>query len=147
MRVVPALLLVFVLGLGLVASACSSSGPADTGTFASTPASVVTSDSGTLRIAFQSSPEATPSRGNNSLRLMVTRVSDGAPVGGLVVDVVPWMLAMGHGSSTKPTVTAGPEVGAYTVSNVDLFMPGLWEIRTTLGGPVTDHAAPQFDVP
>jgi hypothetical protein len=143
MRVVPALFVV----LGLVASACSSSGPADPGTFASTPASVVTSDSGALRIAFQSSPEATPSRGNNSLLLKVTRVSDGAPVGGLVVDVVPWMLAMGHGSSTKPTVAAGPVVGAYTVSNVDLFMPGLWEIRTTIGGPVTDHAAPQFDVP
>ena len=37
---------------------------------------------------------------------------------------------------------------SYDVTNVNLFMPGLWEIRTTIGGAraTSDHVAPQFDI-
>lgn len=47
----------------------------------------------------------------------------------------------------KPTVQAGAEPGVYTVSNVNLYMPGLWEIRATIGGSTQrDHATAQFEV-
>jgi hypothetical protein len=135
------------LALALASGGCGSGSDAtDDGAFAATPAAIVATDAGNYRIALHSAPDAVPSRGNNSLRLVVTRVADGSPATGLTLDVVPWMPAMGHGSSVKPTVEAGSEPGAYIVSNVNLFMPGLWEIRTTIGGETSEHVAPQFEV-
>lgn len=133
--------------LALAGVACSSgSSGADPGAFGVTPAAVVTTDAGSYRVALHSAPDAVPSRGNNTLRFVVTRASDGAPASGLSLDVVPWMPAMGHGASVKPTVAPGAEAGTYIVSNVNLFMPGLWEIRTTIGGETSDHVTAQFDV-
>lgn len=133
--------------LGLAVAACGDSGSADTGTFATTPATVLTTETGRFRIALHSAPDATPSRGVNALRLVVTKVADGTPASGLDVDIVPWMPAMGHGASVKPSVTPATDPGVYTVSNVNLFMPGLWEIRATIGGATPpDHATAQFEV-
>ena len=125
---------------------CSSSGAADTGTIAESPAAIVTTDSGGYSVSVHSAPDAMPSRGVNTLRLDVKRISDGMPATGLELDVVPWMPAMGHGTSVKPSVEPGTAPGTYTVSNVNLFMPGLWEIRTTISGSTSDHVAPQFDI-
>jgi hypothetical protein len=125
---------------------CSSDGASETGTISATAAAVVTSDQGSLDVAVHSAPEAQPTRGVNTLRLVVTRVSDGTPVSGLALDVVPWMPAMGHGASVKPSVEPGPDPGSYDVHNVNLFMPGLWEIRTTISGTSSDHVAPKFDI-
>jgi len=136
-----------VTAAGVAAAACSAGGSADTGTFAATPATVLTSNAGSFRIAMHSAPDAQPSRGVNALRLVVTKVADGTPAVGLQVDVVPWMPAMGHGASVKPSVTPGIEPGVYIVDNVNLFMPGLWEIRATIGGAAQpDHATAQFEV-
>jgi hypothetical protein len=133
----------------LAASGCSSGDGADgaeLGAVSESPAAVVTSDTGGYTVSVHSAPDAMPTRGVNTLRLDVTRVADGAPVSGLELDVVPWMPAHGHGASVKPTVAPGSVPGSYTVSNVALFMPGLWEIRTTIGGGAGGHDAPQFDV-
>jgi hypothetical protein len=140
--------LVGVLGLGVagLSAGCSSAGASDTGAISEATAAVVTSDGGGYRISVHSAPDAAPSRGVNTLRLVVTKVADDTPVSGLELDVVPWMPAMGHGTSVKPSVEAGPEPGSYTVTNVNLFMAGLWEIRTTIGGSTSDHVAPQFDI-
>ena len=135
-----------VLVVAAACSACSSSGEPNTGEFGETPATVLTSEGRLHRIAVHSAPDAQPSRGVNSLRMVVTKVADGSPATGLQLDVVPWMPAMGHGASVKPTVKADTEPGVYTVNNVNLFMPGLWEIRATIGGPATDHATAQFEV-
>lgn len=136
-----------LVAVGLAAlPGCSSDGASDTGTISETAAAVVTSDQGALAISVHSAPEAQPTRGVNTLRLVVTRVSDGTPVSGLALDVVPWMPAMGHGASVKPSVQPGPDPGSYDVHNVNLFMPGLWEIRTTISGTSSDHVAPQFDI-
>jgi hypothetical protein len=140
---------VLLLGALVAASAsggCSGAGAGDSGTISAETAAVVTSDAGGFRVTVHSAPDAMPSRGVNMLRLVVTRASDGAPAPGLELDVVPWMPAMGHGASVKPTVQPGPEPGSYDVTNVNLFMPGLWEIRTTIGGATSDHVAPQFDI-
>ncbi|MDB4934299.1 MAG: hypothetical protein JWP87_1271 [Labilithrix sp.] len=125
---------------------CSDAGAGGTGTISAEPAAVVTTDGGGYRVSVHSAPDATPSRGVNTLRLVVSRISDGAPASGLDVDVVPWMPAMGHGASVKPSVQPGTEPGTYDVTNVNLFMPGLWEIRTTIGGSGSDHLAPRFDI-
>jgi hypothetical protein len=131
----------------LVVAACGGSGSApDTGSFAETPATIVTSEAGRYRIAVYSAPDVQPSRGVNRLRLVVTKSADGDPATGLDVDVVPWMPAMGHGTSVKSTVQSGAEPGVYTVNNVNLFMPGLWEIRVTIGALTSDHATAKFEV-
>ena len=101
------------------------------------------SDSSALAIDVRTSPQP-PSRGTNEVELTITRASDGAPVDGLTLDVEPWMSSMEHGTST-PTVT--PEGGGvYLVTEVYLYMPGLWTLRTTISGAMTDHAAPQLTI-
>lgn len=136
-----------VLFVSASCAGCSSSDAPDPGTFAETPATTLTTETGRFRIALHSAPDAQPTRGVNSLRLVLTKVSDGSPATGLDIGVVPWMPAMGHGASVKPTVQASAEPGVYTVSNVNLFMPGLWEIRASIGGSTqSDHATAQFEI-
>lgn len=132
--------------LAVLTASCSGSSSGDTGPVATEAASTVTSDSGSYRISVHSAPDAVPTRGVNTLQMVVTRISDGAPAAGLQLDVVPWMPAMGHGASVKPTVSAEAQPGVFTVTNVNLFMPGLWEIRTTIGGSASDHVTPTFEI-
>jgi hypothetical protein len=107
------------------------------------------SDSGTLHVEVHTSPEP-PVRGSNSAELTITNASDGTPVDGLVLAVRPWMPAMNHGTSAEPSVAAEGE-GKYLVTNLYLYMPGLWELRATLSGPTgsppPDHVAPPLQIP
>jgi hypothetical protein len=98
-----------------------------------------------VSVEFRTSPQP-PVRGTIAVQLTIRSAPDGAPLDGLTVRVVPWMPAHNHGSSLVPTVTPEGE-GKYLVSNVDLFMPGHWELQTTISGPLTDYVAPSFDVP
>jgi len=134
----------FAVALLCVATACSGGSSPGSATFSADAYVTATSDSGALSIEVRTSPQP-PARGTNSVELTITRVSDGTPVDGLTLDVVPWMPAMGHGTST-PTVT--PEGGGvYLATEVYLYMPGLWALQTGISGPMTDHAAPQVTVP
>ena len=45
-----------------------------------------------------------------------------------VLDVVPWMPDHGHGSSESQSEWI--ESQQYSVSGIDLIMPGFWEVRT-----------------
>jgi hypothetical protein len=56
------------------------------------------------------------------------------------------MPAMGHGTSVVPTIT-DVDPGHYVITDVDLFMAGTWELRTTIAGPRTDSATPTFQIP
>jgi hypothetical protein len=127
-----------------VASACSGGGPAGSATFSADAYVTAASTSGALSVAVRTSPQP-PARGTNSVEFTITRVSDGTPVDGLMLDVVPWMPAMGHGTST-PTVTAEGG-GLYLVTDVYLFMPGLWALQTAISGSMTDSVSPQVTVP
>ena len=64
-----------------------------------------------------------------------------------------------HGASIQPTVTE-TKPGVYLVSEVDLFMSGEWQLRTTIDTSVgatvpasqgtsapTDHVGPIFQIP
>ncbi len=100
---------------------------------------------GTLAVEVRTSPQP-PQRGTIAVELTVTGVADASPRDGLLIQVLPWMPQDNHGASIAPVVTSEGS-GKYLVTGVDLFMPGRWELRTTFSGPVTDHAAPAFDVP
>jgi len=104
----------------------------------------VKSDSGALSVVVETLPRVSLDRGTNALEFVVTD-SAGAGVDGLSLDVVPWMPVMGHGASVVPTVQAEGS-GKYLVENVELFMPGLWQLRTTFSNGTTDHAVPSFEV-
>jgi hypothetical protein len=81
-----------------------------------------------------------------SVELVITDAATGAPETGLSLDVLPWMPAMGHGASLKPTVMESPG-GVYVVDDVDFFMAGTWELRTSFSGSLVDYAAPSFQIP
>ena len=111
------------------------------------PAAALTtlqSGSGAYTIEVRTAPDQPPGREVLSVEYRVTG-KDGQPVDGLSVTVLPWMPEMGHGASITPAVTAKGG-GRYVVSDVELFMPGKWELRTTLG-PTSDSATPAFQIP
>ena len=134
------------LSSACLASACGSSGPLnDDYSFLPESLSVLTSTSGRQRVEVRTAPDQPPTRGNVWMQLSVTDSMTGAPDVGLDVLAVPWMPAMGHGTSVKPTIVeASP--GIYELRNLSLFMPGTWEIRTQFAGPATDHVTPTFDI-
>jgi hypothetical protein len=131
---------------GAASLGCSSEpGTASSDSFPPAALSTVPSQSGALSIEVRTAPEQPPSRGPSSVQYRITG-TDGNPVDGLVINAVPWMPAMGHGASVVPTVapTGG---GLYVISDVDLFMAGQWELRTTFAGPPQDSVTPTFDIP
>ena len=107
--------------------------------FSGSPALSVTSTSGALGAAVRFSPES-PVVGLDAAELTITDAS-GAVVSGLTVVVVPWMPAHGHGSSTRPSVSEEAP-GVYVATPINFFMPGEWELRTTVSGPVDDTVTP-----
>jgi hypothetical protein len=127
------------------ATACSGGAQPDPTTFPSDAYLSAITESGQLLVQVRTSPQP-PQRGTIGVELVVTSAAEGAARDGLTVNLVPWMPAHGHGSSVVPTVSAKGH-GTYLLTNVDLFMPGHWELRTTFSGPLTDHAALAFDVP
>jgi len=135
------------IAVAAVALACSSSPSTngDDANFPSDPLMTVSSDTGALRVAVRTAPSQPPPRGTITVELDV-RDAHGVPQDGLAIDVVPLMPSHGHGASVKPTVVAKTG-GVYLVRDVDLFMPGDWELRLTFAGPVSDHAAPKITIP
>jgi hypothetical protein len=97
-----------------------------------------------LKLAVYTDPQP-PTEGSLSVRYVITDATSAQPVDGLSLSIVPWMPAMGHGTSVVPSVSAGGG-GVYNLSNVYLFMPGQWQLRTAISGAVTDSAAPELMV-
>lgn len=141
-RGLTAAIVMFTLACG-----CSGSDAAQPGadaTFPDAALAVVTGDLGRLGFEVRTAPDQPPQRGTIAVDYRVSAA--GAPVDGLSISVVPWMPAMGHGSSITPDVHAMGG-GRYVITNVDLFMPGRWELKTTFSGTLDDHATPAFDIP
>lgn len=131
----------------LLTCACSSgSAGGGPGTFPDTPLATETSDGARFDVAIWTSPTQPPERGNNELKLVVTDAASGEPVDGLNVQMVPWMPAMGHGTSVTPSVTPRG-AGVYILEDVALYMPGEWQLRTTFTDETTDRCEPTFDIP
>ncbi len=104
----------------------------------------IQSSSGSLTLSMASSPTSPPQRGTGSLKFVITDAA-GAPVDGLTLTVVPWMVQMGHGTSIAPCVVPNGN-GEYVVNDVYLFMAGEWQLQTTVSGTATDTFAPTVQV-
>ena len=69
-----------------------------------------------------------PDRGINTWSLEVKN-DQGQPLGAeQALEISPFMPDHGHGSNTVPKIKTEAN-GTFTVDDIDLFMPGLWEIR------------------
>lgn len=102
------------------------------------PVASVTSASGRFQVEVLARQNPLK-RGPQNLRIVVTEAQTRKPATGLQLSLEPWMPSMGHGISDTPQVSAtGP--GQFQVANLDLFMPGLWELRMRLSGTATDQA-------
>jgi YtkA-like len=138
-----------IAALALVA--CGSAAPPDDNLaaasleFPADPYAVMSSVEGALQIEVRTVPEQPPARGEASAEYRI-RDASGRAVDDLELAVVAWMPAMGHGTSVKARITPLGE-GRYVVSNLNLFMPGKWELRSNFSGPVTDRAVPSFQIP
>jgi hypothetical protein len=124
---------------------CSSGSESSLTTFPTAPFQTLPSDSGSLTIELRLAPDQPPPRGQSSAELTVRDATSGALQNDLQIAVVPWMPAMGHGASVVPTVTPKGN-GQYLITNLYLFMPGTWQLRTTLVGEGTDSVTPEFSV-
>lgn len=139
---------VAVLAGALLVAGCGAeslpSGSTDSA-FPDEPLATQASDGGKLTIELRTSPKQPPERGLTDVQLAIADDA-GDPMDDLVVTAVPWMPDMGHGTSVKPTVkNAGG--GRYEVDDVNMFMPGRWELRTEMTGPIDDSAKFVFQIP
>lgn len=132
-----------LLGCSVDTGAAAGGDPALT--FPAQPLATVASEEDGLSIEVRTAPAQPPTRGLTTVELVVTD-ANGKPVDGLDLSMQPWMPQMGHGASTKPTIEAMGG-GHYVVSNVALFMPGRWELRTSIGGARNDRATVDVQIP
>ena len=111
---------------------CGSLPPTANTDFPTDPLLVgVVSRSGQLRFDVWTAPAQPPAHGTISVKLSVTDVTGGAGVDGLLLDIVPEMPSMGHGTPTVPQVSAEGG-GTYVATDVDLYMAGRWDLSTTI---------------
>jgi hypothetical protein len=136
-----------LVGALLSTAGCSSSPAAGApDTFPAAPLLTVSSASGALRVEARSSPTQPPELGDSAWSFSIKDVASGEPATGLSLDVVPWMPAMGHGTSTVPSVRDTGD-GVYVIDDVVLFMAGQWELRTAVSGHDTDQVVVSVDIP
>jgi|HubBroStandDraft_6_1064221.scaffolds.fasta_scaffold757699_2 hypothetical protein len=136
----------FVLALfaaaGATCAGCSSAS-APSAEFPADAFSTTMTASGALRVEVRTSPQP-PERGGIDAELTITDAVTGEPRDGLVLQIRPWMPVMNHGAILATITPEGG--GKYLATEVDLYMAGLWELQTTISGPVSDHVAPQFQI-
>lgn len=99
-----------------------------------------TSRTGSFKVAIASADPAPPVRGDNTWRLVVTN-ADGSPLAeGATISLSGEMPDHGHRSPSSPTVTKEGD-GSYTVSPIDLFMPGVWDVLVTIRSGASEDVA------
>jgi hypothetical protein len=135
---------------------CGSAAPVASEGFPADPLLSLNSNSRELLVAVRTSPQP-PTRGAQSAEYTITTASNGAPVSGLSLSVVPWMPAMAHGTSVVPSIEE-VSPGTYVITNLYFYMPGLWVLRTTVSGSTGDpggmsqiaagdYVEPSFQIP
>jgi hypothetical protein len=128
----------FVLSFALLA--CSNAGTNEKGS-----GGTILSESGALSVTWECISSETPARARNRFELYIESTESELPADGLTLSMVPFMPAMGHGSSTVPEIDPMGR-GKYEAADVVLAMPGVWELRTTISGAESDYAAPRVEI-
>lgn len=90
------------------------------------------SSDGALKVTLVSSDPAPPAVGTNTWTIKVTD-GTGAPMSNAPIKLDPFMPDHGHGTSVEAGIAAQPD-GAYTITNLYLFMPGVWRLTFSLPG-------------
>ena len=134
-------------GLAL-ASGCTgeTESAGDPNTFPAAALTTMDSDAGDLFIEVRTAPQQPPGRGVSNVDLHIVATVGKVPLDALVVSATPWMPDMGHGASVEPTVS-NKYIGHYLVSDVEMFMPGRWELRISTTGVAEDSAKVTFQIP
>jgi hypothetical protein len=144
------------VALVILASGCGSAAASSEG-FGESALESMASQNGTYAVEIRTSPQP-PSRGAQSVEYTLKRSDTGEAASGLSLRVVPWMPAMGHGTSAVPSVSE-TSPGVYVATNVAWYMPGQWVLRTTIvdsaaasdgggdGGAAGDYVEPSFQIP
>lgn len=94
---------------------------------------------GALSFRLEKSEPGPPAKGNNTLTVSITSLDGEAP-GALGVTLK--MPDHGHESPTVPTVTFDAESSSYTLSPVNLFMAGVWQITLSAYGDTALRSVP-----
>jgi hypothetical protein len=96
-------------------------------------------------------PAPNPARGDNTWVVQLNQMASGVPgnpMDGATLHVTPFMPAHQHGTPVEVEITPAGQPGQYTLSPVNLWMPGVWE--TTIdatSGTTSDHAVYRFCIP
>ena len=135
-----------ILALLFTAAGCGAeSDPQGADTFPDAAYDTLQGDAGKLVVEVRTAPIQPPARGLTNVELRVATPA-GDSVDGLTLSATPWMPDMGHGASVKPSVAAEGD-GRYVVSDVNMFMPGRWELVIATTGTVEDSAKVSFQIP
>lgn len=107
-----------------------------------------TGANGALDFKLMSADPAPPARDDNTWVVQVSAMDAGvvgAPIDGATLQVTPFMPEHKHGSPLRVEITPAGQPGQYTLSPVNMWMPGVWEttIRAT-NGATTDTAIYRF---
>jgi hypothetical protein len=89
-----------------------------------------------LTVRFVDAVPAPPARFDNTWILEVVDLT-GIPVADVALEVEPYMPDHMHGTSIATKVTVMDEPGQFELDPVNLFMPGLWEVRLRFTMPDT----------
>ncbi len=101
-----------------------------------------------LTVRFVDAMPSPPARFDNVWTIEVLDVMTGAPVDEVSLEVEPFMPDHNHGTSIACQVTDMETPGQLQLDPVNLFMPGLWEVRLhfTLDAGTTDEVVFRFCV-
>ena len=92
-----------------------------------------------------------PARDDNTWVVQITSMASGAvgnPLDGASLTVTPFMPAHQHGTPVEVEITPAGMPGQYTLSPVNLWMPGVWETTIAVtSGSVTDSAVYTICIP
>jgi hypothetical protein len=135
MRLFASAAMAMACSFGCFGCSTTSTPPTSTEDFATTPLGTVVSTSGTYVVTVYG-PAQGLVQGVNAVELVITDAQSMGPVDGLVVTVVPWMPAMGHGSSAVPVIQP-KGAGTYVVTDVSLVMAGTWQLRASVASDDT----------
>jgi hypothetical protein len=96
---------------------------------------------GAVKVRLLEATPSPPDKGSNAWTIEIVDAA-GAPVDGLALTVKPFMPDHGHGASVTPQIAA-MGAGKYSITLLDLFMPGVWTITFTVPSPSSaDAGAP-----
>ncbi len=131
------------LAFALLAFTLTGCGASDASSQRSHLPALATSSKGTYLLEATTPDGADLERGLDVVDVRVARASDGMPAAHLTIAVKPWMPAMGHGAPPANGIEQG--AGHYRVASLSLYMPGLWQLRTTLS-PGDEDAVLELEV-